>query len=527
MVSDVASLWILALVVTVLILGLVFRKAIASRIERGGVKVQRGDLSLEIEPGEMPSHEAEVRGQEADPAEATLVPDDREPAEPLEPADRLAHEEAEGAEEAREPSYLDVLTKLREGDLQEARRIFDKAFEFDQEDERERQKHEAFFAFTRLQWGNDAEALKDLQEASAVPEVAAFAHNLLGQVWEDNGSLEKALGAFATASGLATDPADRATAITGESRCMHALGDLAGATQRLAQALAMSSDDDESRKYYAALASVFQKDGDWLSRAVALEKLLELRPNDISRRFDAGYSYSQAGREELAALHYRALLRLSPDHAYGSNNLGVAYQSLSQPVHAVKSYKRSVELENSLAGANLANVYLNAGLVEEAKAILEKAGNWRDPHPNVATNLARALRREEEEQAEVGKILEKAQREQQFSRHFAEARFVAAEPATILGTWIDDSGTTVELTLMGSDFEATFQGDNKTRLTGSVINRALLFDVSVEAYSLTLSQMAFEKRGTGRGYVADDGHIHLRYNERDREREMEIRPTEP
>ena len=105
----------------------------------------------------------------------------------------------------------------------------------------------------------------------------------------------------------------------------------------------------------------------------ALEVALETEPNNAARQFDAAFAYSQAGREDLALMHYKAALEADSDHRPAINNLGVAYERLGLRMKAVTEYKRAADLGESLGKANLGLSFLNAGFRAEGEEILYDA----------------------------------------------------------------------------------------------------------------------------------------------------------
>lgn len=120
----------------------------------------------------------------------------------------------------------------------------------------------------------------------------------------------------------------------------------------------------------------------------ALERLLELSPEDSEKRFALAYKYSETERDDLAAHHY---FRIPSAERTGItwNNLAVSLDRLEMPVKSVSAYRRAEERGETLAMSNLANKLMDAGFVTEARAICEAAIAIKDHHRNVDASLSR------------------------------------------------------------------------------------------------------------------------------------------
>jgi tetratricopeptide (TPR) repeat protein len=505
-VSDIASLWALALVLVILILAIMFYRPIKRRIERGGVEGKWKDFSVKLEPdaGEQPSGEPDVPPEETPQAAEAGEGDVPEALETPSPA---------GQDEKAEPTFSDVVKKLEAGDVEEARELFDSFWDDSEE------SPDAAFAFLRLRWTNDASTMSELTELAEDPTAFA-ARNYLALAHEYLGNTESALENFRSVA-QAEDASQQArtTALVGEARCLDKLGRGSEAVDLLGEALSGAPDDAEARAYYLALAAHYMGTEEWFERALALEKVFELDPMDQLRAFEAGYSYAQADRADMALLHYRAALRLKEDDAAALNNMGVAYESLDMPIRAVESYKRSAELRHSLAAANLGNRYLNACFLDDARSVLEEASRRPEPHPNVAHHLSRALKGDEDEATRAKEIGDRTADEQRFSRKFAAARFVKAESPQLQGRWRSSGGIDYEFIQEDGQFSATFSdGPRRKKINGTLENKSLMFTVEAEdevsaLWGPTTNAASFKPTGKGVGLVGENGAIVLRFRE--------------
>ena len=102
-------------------------------------------------------------------------------------------------------------------------------------------------------------------------------------------------------------------------------------------------------------------------RAFALEKALELRPNNTDLLFSTAYSYAKDKFDDLALFHYKQVASLTEDNQGTTNNLGVQYEKADMPIASVENYKKSIKKVKLLASANLAYRYMNAGFLMKRK----------------------------------------------------------------------------------------------------------------------------------------------------------------
>jgi hypothetical protein len=176
----------------------------------------------------------------------------------------------------------------------------------------------------------------------------------------------------------------------------------------------------------------FTKDQDLL---IAIsERLVDLSPDDFETRFSLAYMHSQAGNDDLSLHHY---LKVPPSErgAMHWNNLGVQFDHFRLPGKAVQSFRKSEEMNETLAMANLGYKMLRVGLLSEAKAVCDKALATKDYHKNVGQLLVKLNNVSTEEEAALEEVLEKSKLKINFYRGFGRAVGLS-EPKTIEGTWI-------------------------------------------------------------------------------------------
>ena len=142
-------------------------------------------------------------------------------------------------------------------------------------------------------------------------------------------------------------------------------------------------------------------------------------------RFKLAYAYSNMGYEKLALLHYKKLLDISTN-IMALNNIGVCYGNLKLKGKSINSYRRSAEENETLAMSNLAYCYLDAGFVNNAKELIDKANRLFaegiEVNPRVGLALQKIEDLQKEENKTESKLLEEAKRERKFWLKYSEAK---------------------------------------------------------------------------------------------------------
>ena len=186
-------------------------------------------------------------------------------------------------------------------------------------------------------------------------------------------------------------------------------------------------------------------------RIAAMERMLELNSQDDSVRFDLAYAYSQNSKNELALQHYK-LIHSSNRSGIAWNNMGVAYGNLGMPVKAISSFQLAAEKGDTLARSNLAQKYLSAGFVKEAKSQIDEAMKIEDYHKNVASSLSRIKEIGDEETAKEKEIEGKIDSRNEFYKIVGHA-LTLVPIDSIAGLW-KGPDCQIAITQNGNNFVA-------------------------------------------------------------------------
>lgn len=165
------------------------------------------------------------------------------------------------------------------------------------------------------------------------------------------------------------------------------------------------------------------------------------------------------------------------------------------PISAVRNYKRAFARKNTLAGSNLANLFMNAGFHEEAKGILDEAKVEKDPDPNVGSAMAALSQKNQAEEENTKKILDRALREQRFLKAFGVSRFTKSADC-FAGNWKDKSGETFRIERDGMKLVAEWtHGKRKKELSGTVVNRTAKITLKITSQPDSLFELPKHLKG--------------------------------
>ncbi len=116
-------------------------------------------------------------------------------------------------------------------------------------------------------------------------------------------------------------------------------------------------------------------------------------PNRIDPAFEAALVLHKAGKLDQAALAYRNILKLRPNHSGALNNLGVVCRKHGLFEEASSCFERVIKLNPSSADAwsNLASLSISLGKFEAAVQAAKQATKYAPAHAQGFDNLSFAL----------------------------------------------------------------------------------------------------------------------------------------
>jgi tetratricopeptide (TPR) repeat protein len=408
-IKAIGSLWPILIVLIVTILFLVYRRQIGSFLQRTSKvsgKTSLIEFNYEKSDENLDFPTSEIQAEEKTNESSIAV----------EQADSII-------------GLYAIYKLLTEKKIDEAEAAFSK-MQSNETDTTEREKNHFFFLSLKFSQGGintTAEIEKKLQTVYD-PEIKRVGTNTLGACYLKEKEYTLAIETYHKAYFLSQTEEQKGIAAIKVASCLIDSGNKNEAIEYLLSIKKEFSDKKVIAELFSKLAQVYDDENSWIERCLATELAIANDPSNTSYLFDAGYAYSNSYRigdqmTLLSLLHYKDLTEYNEKSEAGHNNLGVAYSVLDLKHKAVKSYKRGVELNHSLAASNLANKYIQEGFLDEAKELLDKVKSNANVHENVWSSLntiGGEIRKEQEQETEM---LAQAKKLQLFLRDYAQLYF--------------------------------------------------------------------------------------------------------
>ncbi|HEX4464593.1 MAG TPA: tetratricopeptide repeat protein [Solirubrobacterales bacterium] len=328
--------------------------------------------------------------------------------------------------------------------------------------------------------GLDDSAITSLKELVADPEIGAFAERMIGVCLSDSGRLEEAAAAFERSAEAAHTTGERAIAVALRAKALVELNQGALAETELEVLIAEVDDHEASISLWTALADVYENTEQPVQRAIALQKVAEEAGNSATRWFSAAYAWASAeleGSRPLAVYCYQTAIGFDPDRDTALNNIGVEAARLNLPIRAVDFYHSAVEKGNTLAAANMAERYLNAGFTTDAQEVIDDALASETPD-NKVTRVAAEIREQREAQGkELTKISARGGKAASFLSTYGSARLRSFAHDKLPGSWKLTDGKDLTVTISDDELQLAWQAGGKRthrRFTGKIMGGTAL-----------------------------------------------------
>ena len=126
---------------------------------------------------------------------------------------------------------------------------------------------------------------------------------------------------------------------------------------------------------WKVLGAVLKQTGRIIESLTAMQKSVQLEPQDAEAHSNLGVTLKELGRLDEAEASYRQAIALKPDYALAHSNLGVTLKELGRLDEAEASYRQAIALKPDYAEAhyNLGNMLKDLGRLDEAEASLQQA----------------------------------------------------------------------------------------------------------------------------------------------------------
>lgn len=79
------------------------------------------------------------------------------------------------------------------------------------------------------------------------------------------------------------------------------------------------------------------------ARIAGLEKMLQVKPDDLGALIQLGNDYFDTGNHEKAVEYYQKALKIDPRNADVMTDMGISYRKLGRPGDSVNAFKKALE----------------------------------------------------------------------------------------------------------------------------------------------------------------------------------------
>lgn len=221
----------------------------------------------------------------------------------------------------------------------------------------------------------------------------------------------------------------------------------------------------DNQYLYKSIALLAHDNKDWDTFFNYAECYLKREPDDTDLRFKLAYAYSDQNHKKLSFYHYKILNVASLSGTY-YNNIGVLYDNFELNVKAVNAYKKAIELNESLSISNLANLYINAGFLDDAKNLLVKIEELKQKnitiHENIGNTESRLKKAEQSETNKENELFNNVKQQNNFMQEYAEkyCNSFDIDYTKLSGTWKTHNGE--HIFEFKEDFECIFKINQKS-----------------------------------------------------------------
>lgn len=278
---------------------------------------------------------------------------------------------------------------------------------------------------------------------------------------------------------------------------------------------------NDSQKYiclFELYKDIAEIEGNSIKYTAFSEGLLDLKPNDDDIRFNLAYKYCDIDEDEYGVYHYEKL-KHSNYSTNVPNNLGASYRDLKLNYYSVQAYKEAILKENTLSMRNLSHIYIDAGFLDEAKDLCDKAIKYVDYDYRVGDAITKIQEVKNEENEKREKILHSVHERINFYIKYSNA-CLKTYKIDIEGKWKYKEHILI-VTVSNKEFEGNcdyeeevFQLSSlfdtslpkktnrivKTRFTGKITGLGIHFNMSVYINALSITDKSIE----GLMVISDD-----------------------
>ena len=399
----------------------------------GGIKVETV-VQAEVVP---------AKGKEADMAQ-----------EPKTPEKETGPDEGPTDDQTFRSKLLQLWEAVAARDWETAERLYEEGLNWIHAHDPGEEVFWKCFYQRRLFAEGKAEVLSNLRDLASEYKTEHLPLDFLGDCLKDLHEYDEAVKCYLSAASLAPPGARPSLEISAAETLREAKKP--NESKKILLKLLDADYAQEPKSQFKILRHLYslgkESDDKFASFAIA-ELALRQRPEEMSFRFSLAWDYEEGDQNHMSLYHYKIICDQDEKNAGALNNLGIALANSNLPVLAAQSYKQSYKLGETLAGSNLARKYLDAGLSEEAIALLKEAQTKENCVPEVSRTLAAVHEKIQQDNKEEEKIVAQAEEHRDFLLPFAIG-YLSPAATNVHGHWSFPSGE-LELHLNGSELHGS------------------------------------------------------------------------
>ncbi|HBC0641551.1 TPA: tetratricopeptide repeat protein [Serratia marcescens] len=226
---------------------------------------------------------------------------------------------------------------------------------------------------------------------------------------------------------------------------------------------------------YSKLSEIEESLGNGQNAALCLDKAVEYSPNDKELFFNSAYKASKNDLPAIEISNYDILTFIDPENSLALNNLGVSADTIKLESIAARYFEKASNLGNTLAMSNNGLKLLNAGLINQAESLINKALEDKSPHKNVYSLLTKIKEKKEKDDNKWADVKNNAFNLQKKLRAYTHCLYKRDENNILTSGWVVDGDTQAKLEMLDiTSFKIEFENKNKTiNIVGNVQNLSL------------------------------------------------------
>ncbi|CAM6750862.1 tetratricopeptide repeat protein [Enterobacter hormaechei] len=204
--------------------------------------------------------------------------------------------------------------------------------------------------------------------------------------------------------------------------------------------------DEYLSRCYNQLAEIEKGKDNLFNYALCLDKAAEYSPSDIDGIFSAAYEAANTPLRAIEIANYSQLINLDPKNSMTFNNMGVTTGKCGLKLISSEHFNKAVELDNTLAMANIGYALLNAGLSDQADEMIKRALSFKNPHENIHQLITKLNTERDNEKKKWSDLQKYAQENVGILRKFTRAYYNIFEKFPSHQNWRSDKGEIIEIT---------------------------------------------------------------------------------